>query len=261
MTRCRRAAAVFLLAASASALEAADDELPAPERFRLRVEYRDFHPELTGEVQKGAGGEPGTLIDVKRDLGVSDRRTFEVRGAIQLKAGHKLRLSYTRLHYEDDVEEARRSFTFGNTRFERFSPLTTRLNGAFYTAEYEWDLVKAPRGFAGVLLGAKAVDVDWLILSSPEGKRETDTTRAPTPVVGAAARFYAGRVSLEGELSGLTIGDRGTVYEVQFSARLHVSDRLAVQGGYRMLKIKAKDGLDLGDLRLSGFQFGAELSL
>jgi hypothetical protein len=260
MNRCR-AAAVLLLALTASAVEAADDELPAPEHYRLRLEYRDFHPGLTGEVQKGAGGEAGTLVDVNRDLGVTDRRTFEAHGAIQLKAGHKLRLSYTRLHYEDDVEEARRSFTFGDTRFERFSPLTTRLNGAFYTAEYEWDFLKGPRGFLGVLIGAKAVDVDWLILSSPDGKRETDTTRAPAPVIGAASRVYAGRLSLEGELSGLTIGDRGTVWEAQASVRLHVSDRLALQGGYRMLKMRAREDLDLGDLRLSGFQFGAELSL
>jgi hypothetical protein len=261
MNRCCRAAAVLLLAASASAVEAADNVLPPPEHYRLRVEYRDFHPELTGEVQKGANGEQGTLIDVKKDLGLTDRRTFEVRGAIQLKAGHKIRLSYTRLSYEDNVAEAHRSFTFDDTRFDRFSPLTTRLNGAFYTAEYEWDLVKGSRGFLGALIGAKVVDVDWLILSAPDAKRETDTTRALAPVIGAASRVYVGRVSLEGELSGLTIGDRGTVYEAQASARVHVSDRLAVQGGYRMLKIKAKDGLDLGDLRLGGFQFGVELSL
>jgi hypothetical protein len=110
-------------------------------------------------------------------------------------------------------------------------------------------------------VGAKVVDVDWVIVSSPDAKREADTTRAPAPVIGAASRVYAGRFSLEGELSGLTIGDRGTVYEGQVSVRVHVSDRVAVQGGYRKLKIKAKDGLDLGDLHLGGFQFGVELSL
>jgi hypothetical protein len=85
--------------------------------------------------------------------------------------------------------------------------------------------------------------------------------RSPVPSLGAAARVYAGRLSLDGELSGLSIGSRGTVVEAQASARVHISDRLAVQGGYRMIKMKAEDGLDLGDVRLSGFTFGVELSL
>jgi hypothetical protein len=34
-----------------------------------------------------------------------------------------------------------------------------------------------------------------------------------------------------------------------------------VQGGYRLLKLKAEEALDMGDVRLSGFTFGLELSL
>lgn len=253
-----RAAALLVLALPAAAL--AQEDLPAAEQYRLRVEYREYRPSLTGTVQKGDGETAGTLVDLDDDLGILDERTFEVHGAIQFRPGHKLRLSYTRLDYDAEVPEARRNFTFGATRFERFSNVISNMKGAFYSAEYEWDFVRGPRGFLGVLLGAKAVDLDWLIVSPPS-QRETDTVRAPVPSLGAAARVYAGRLSLDGELSGLSIGSRGTVVEAQTSVRLHVSDRFAVQGGYRLVKLKAEDGLDLGDVRLSGFTFGVELSL
>jgi hypothetical protein len=254
----RRAAALLVLALPAAAL--AQEDMPPAEQYRLRVEYREYRPSLTGTVQKGDGDIAGTLLDLDDDLGIVDERSFEVHGAIQFRPGHKLRLSYTRLDYDAEVPEARRTFTFGATRFERFSRVLTNMQGAFYAAEYEWDFVRGEHGFLGVLLGAKAVDVDWLIVSPPS-QRETDTLRSPVPSLGAAGRVYAGRLSLDGELSGLSIGSRGTVVEAQTSVRLHVSDRLAVQGGYRLIKLKGEDGLDLGDVRLSGFTFGVELSL
>jgi hypothetical protein len=259
---CRRSAQALaaLLAVALPASGQTQEGLPGSEYYRLRVEYREFRPGLTGTVQKGDGATAGTLVDLSDDLGIADKRTFEVHGAIQFALGHKLRLSYTRIDYDANVPEARRNFTFGATRFERFSNVITNMKGAFYAAEYEWDFVKGQHGFLGVLLGAKVVDVDWIIVSPPS-QRETDTLRSPVPSLGAAARVYAGRLSLDGELSGLSIGSRGTVVEAQASARVHISDRLAVQGGYRMIKMKAEDGLDLGDVRLSGFTFGVELSL
>ncbi|HVR71399.1 MAG TPA: hypothetical protein VMT87_11205 [Vicinamibacteria bacterium] len=252
-----RALALLVLALPATVL--AQEDIPPAEQYRLRIEYREYRPVLTGTVQKGSGQVAGTLLDLEDDLGILDKRTFEVHGAIQFRTGHKLRLSYTRLDYEADVPEASRSFTFGSTRFERFSNVITNVKGAFYSAEYEWDVVKGPRGFLGVLLGAKAVDMDWVIVSPPS-QRETDTLRAPMPSLGAAARLYAGPLSIDGELSGLGMG-AGTVIEAQTSARLHISDRLALQGGYRLIKLKGEQGLDLGDVRLSGFTFGLELSL
>ena len=45
------------------------------------------------------------------------------------------------------------------------------------------------------------------------------------------------------------------------SARFHISDRLAVQGGYRLLSAEVKEEPDLFKLQMSGWQFGLELSL
>jgi hypothetical protein len=254
--RCRAALLAALLAPGAAV---AQEATAAPEQYRLRVEYREYRPSLTGEVQRGDGATAGTLLDLEDDFGITDHRQFEVHGAIQIRQGHKLRVSVTRLDYRAEAE-ARRNFTFGSTRFERFSDVHTNVKGFYYTAEYEWDFWKGPRGYLGVLLGAKAIDIDWTVVSPPS-QRETDTTRGPVPSLGVATRLYAGPLSLDGEISGLTFGDWGKALEAQTSARFHISDRLALQGGYRWIKLEGEEGLDLGEAKLSGFTFGLELSL
>jgi hypothetical protein len=253
--------AALLAVSLPAAARAQDSPLPSAEHYRLRVEYREYRPSLTGVVQKGNGETAGSEVDLEDDLGFTDQRSFEVHGAIQFRPGHKLRLSYTMLDYDANVPEAIRSFTFGDTRFERLSNVLTSAKGALYTAEYEWDFFKGSRGYLGVLLGAKAIDMDWVMVSPPS-EREADTLRGVVPSIGAAGRVYAGRFSLDGEMSsGLGIATSGSAFEAQTSIRLNLSDRFAVQGGYRLVKMKGEQGLDMGDMRLGGFTFGAELSL
>jgi hypothetical protein len=46
--------------------------------------------------------------------------------------------------------------------------------------------------------------------------------------------------------------------------RIHISDRLALSGGYRYLSFKAEQGGDLGDMadfKISGWTYGIELGL
>lgn len=259
---CGRTVAVLYLALPAAAAAQVPDVsgLPPYERYALRVEYRDYRPKLTGEFQKGTAEQSGTLIDVLDDLGLEDERTFEVRGGLQVKPGHKIRGSYTRLRYDGDLE-ARRNFTFDDTRYDRFARVRTTLRGAYYSAAYEWDLFKGRVGYLGLLLGAKAVDIDYVVVAPELDRRETDTLLTPFPSLGAAGRVYTGRLSLEGELSGFTLGKKGSLFEAETSIRVHLSDRLAVQGGYRRLSLRAEEGTDNANFRLGGFNFGLELSL
>jgi hypothetical protein len=122
--------------------------------------------------------------------------------------------------------------------------------------------MKGPHGYLGAQIGAKFFDIDSVLVDVDDNEREQNTSRAPIPILGITGRFYAGsRVSLEGELSGLTLGSRGALWEFDTSLRIHLSDRLAAQGGYRRLSLRAENGDDNGDLLLSGWTFGLELSL
>jgi hypothetical protein len=260
MIRASRALPVALLILAPGALFA-QAEYPPQESYGIRLEYREFRPTFSGDVRKGFGDTEGTLVDVVDDLGIEDERTFEARGTLQFKPGHKLRGSYTPLDYRGDVESAARDFDYGSTEFQRFERVLTSFKGGYYSAAYEYDFLRGPKGFLGATLGAKMIDLDATLVSFEQGRREQDTLRAPVPAIGLVTRAYAGRVSVEGELSGMTLGDRGTLVEFDFATRVHLSDRLAASGGYRFLSIRAQDDRDFGDIQIRGWHFGLEISI
>lgn len=261
MIRATRVLPVSLLLLAPAALHAQQPDYPPQERYGIRLEYREFRPTFSGDVRKGFGDQEGTLVDVVDDLGIVDERTFEARGTLQFKPGHKLRGSYTPLDYKGDVDSAPRDFDYGATEFQRFERVVSSFKGGYYSAAYEYDFVRGPRGFLGATLGAKVIDLDATLVSPDQGRREQDTLRAPVPAVGLVTRAYAGRLSVEGELSGMTLGDKGTLVDFDVAARIHLSDRLAASGGYRYLSIKAEDDRDFGDIRIRGWHFGLEISL
>lgn len=246
-----------------SALPAASQDvnvLPAAERYVLRLEGRGFQPTLSGTVQKGSSASEGSVVDVVDDLGIADEQTIDGRGIIQYKPGHKIRGSYTRLDYRGD-QAVPQTFTYGQTRYERFTRVRTTIKGSYLSADYEWDFVKRDKGFFGLVLGARGFDLDTVVLDVSDNAREADTIRAVIPVAGVTTRVYMGRLSLSGEVVGLTIGDKGHIIEVDGGLRFHVSDRLAVGAGYRYLDLEGRDGRDHVTLNLRGWQAGIELSL
>lgn len=261
----RRAALVLpvLLMAPAAARAQGQqfEDYPSQEKYHLRVEYREFRPKLESTIQHGNANADGTPLDLMRDLAVVDKRTFEIRGALQIKRGHKIRGSYTPLDYRGEMAEARRDFLYGDTQFQRFERVVSTFKGGYYAAEYEYDFAKGPKGYLGAVLGARMLDLDAVIAATERGRREIDTIRTPVPVLGISSRAYTGRFSVEGEFAGFSLGSRGSLWEIETAARFSVSDRLAVAGGYRRLSIKGEDGHDNGDVKLKGWHFGLELSL
>jgi hypothetical protein len=248
--------ALAFIGGSASAQD--PDTRPAAERYRLRLHYNTSKPELTGDTRKGA--EEADFIDFKEDLGFEDKRTFDARGILQFRRGKKLRLSYTALDYQGD-QDAPKTFTYGGTRYERFTRVRSSAKGGYYSADIQWDVVQRPWGFLGLIVGAKAIDVDVNVVDVADNVREVDTYRVPIPVAGITGRAYSQRFSVEAEISGLTVGDRGHMYDALGTARFHVSDRLALQAGYRLLRLTGRDGNDELNLRMRGWQYGLELSL
>jgi hypothetical protein len=253
-------AALIALSLAGTAGAQDSSNLPAAERYGLRLQYQEFRPTLTGQAQKGSGTKEGTVVDVNNDFGFADKRTFDVRGAVQFKKGWKLRGSYTPLHYDGDTE-SNRTFTYGETRVVRFDRIRTSVKGGYFSGDLEYDFVKGPRGFVGAVVGAKVFDTDSSMVDVSTNSREVDTITAPIPVIGLAARGYAGKVSFEGEISGLSAGSHGSMLEAEGSVRWHISDHLAASGGYRYLSLDGKHNRDEVKLKLGGWTFGLELSL
>jgi hypothetical protein len=260
-SRFQACAAAFVLALPAGALgQSSREGLPSQEHYSIRGEYLFFKPDLSGTMQKGTSAAEGSLVDFNDTLGLEKDDTFEIRGAIQFKPGVKLRGSYTKLDYHGESTLAE-SINYGGIRFFRDTDMVTTMKGAYYSGDLEWDFVKGPGGFFGALVGLRMLDLDRVLVSPADGQRVADTWRQPQPVIGVIGRAYAKRLSFEGSFAGLTLGSRGSLYEFDGGGRFHLSDRLAVEAGYRAISAKPQDGLDTVDFHLSGWHFGIELSL
>jgi hypothetical protein len=235
--------------------------LGSAEEYTLRLEYLFWSPAPRGELQKGLGSAEGTLLDAEADLGLAAAKTNALRGTFRLGGSWKLRASWAPLDFGGD-QAAPRSFTYGTIVARTSDRVVTSIKGNYVTTDLEWDFVDRPTGFLGALVGVKLFDVDTLVLDVDTESRVADTHRVPIPVLGLVSRTYAGRhLSFEGELSGLTIGSRGHVWEWLLAARVHVTDRLAATGGYHSLRIEGRDERDFFSLRLGTWTFGVEISL
>ena len=264
MRRFPMAAAWVLVVGLASApMAARAQSLPAAETYRLRVEGFTRGGGIEGEVQKGFGSNPGTLLDLVDDLAVEGKRTYGISGTIQFVPGIKLRGSYAKLDYSGDTIAAR-PFTFGLSNFSGGDRVVTTVRGTYYTGALEWDFVKSGTGYLGAFVGVKVLDGDFVLVSPSAGKRDVESGIAPLPVLGIASRVYTSkRISVETEISGMTIGHRGTVYEIVLATRFHFSDRIAAMAGYRRFKLTARptEDRDYLSVKLAGLVFGVELSL
>ena len=253
--------AIFALGLALAATDARaqdPDQRHPSERYHLRLQYRYFTPDLTGDTRKGS--DDVGFVDFNDDLGFEEENTFDARAYIQFGRGKKLRASYTPLDYAGD-QAAPKTFTYGDTRYEIGTHVISSVKGGYLSADIQWDFVTTPKAFLGFIIGAKAIDVDSVVFDVDDNEREADTYRIGVPVIGLIGRAYSGKFSIEGEFSGLTIGDRGHMYDGDATARFHVSDRLALQAGYRILRLTGKDSDQELNVKLNGWQFGLELSL
>jgi hypothetical protein len=233
------------------------------EAYKIRLEYRFFEAAFEGTTAKGFEDLPGTLVDVQSDLGFEDDRRWEFRGAIRLGGKMKLRGGYTAIEYGGQKILDRR-IRFDDTVFQSGEDVASSLKGGFYGGDLEYDLLARAQGFLGVTAGARAPDVDYAISSPNTGKRELGTYRPVVPMLGLIGRYYAGKVSFEGSAATFAEISGRKAVEAEASVRIHLSDRLALSGGYRYLSFKAQEGGERGDLAdftMSGWTYGIELGL
>jgi hypothetical protein len=242
-------------------VSSAQSELPPAEQYTLRVEYLWWSPTPQGEIQKGLGDRDGTLLDIQDDLAIESGSANTIRGAFRLGEGWKLRGGWAPLDFSGNTE-APQPFVYG-TLVARFGDqIITALRGNLISVGLEWDFFRTRGGFLGATAGLRYFDVDTLMVNVDTTSRVAETWQLPIPVLGLAGRAYLGEwVSLEGELSGITAGSRGHLWEWLVALRVHPTEFLALTGGYNRLTLEGQDDRDFFNLRLGTWTFGVEISL
>ena len=95
------------------------------ERYGLRLQYREFRPTLTGDIAEGVRGPGGLVVDFNDDLGFQDERTFDVRGHHPVQAGQEAPRLLHPARLQRRPRSRRKTFTYGETRYERFDRVVT----------------------------------------------------------------------------------------------------------------------------------------
>jgi hypothetical protein len=208
-------------------------------------------------------GIVGTVIDFKRDLGLTDQRFPALNLVLRPSKKTKFRFQYLPIKY-DSSAILRRVVIFNGIAYVIGLPVDSTLDWKAYRAGLEYDFVSRDRGFAGLLLDVQYTDVT-VTLRSPVAN-EFVRARAPVPVLGGIARVYVvPNISITGEVSGFPAPDSvlekldvdGHYVDFDIYGTVNFTNNIGAQIGYRSLDVGYMVKTDSGSLKLGGLYFGA----
>lgn len=233
---------------------------PVGEPYHVEFGFNWWNPDPNIVIASESLGIPGTDIDVRADLGVEQKLTYEFRLVLRPGKKHKFRFNYIPLKY-DAGTTITGEIIFNGIKYPVNTQVRTRLEWKTYRVGYEYDFVSNSRGFFGMILETKITDVN-IELDSPIGN-EFARAQAPIPAIGGIGRVYIARyASITGEFTALKIPDSinadygGHYYEWDVYGTVNFTKNLGAQLGWRSHDLSYVAKSDRGDAQLRGFYFG-----
>jgi hypothetical protein len=208
-------------------------------------------------------GIPGSQINGKRDLGLTDQRFPILDLQLRPARSHKFRFQYIPVTFTQTATLTQ-DIVFNGIRYRLGLPVNSVLDWKTYEFGYEYDFVVKNWGFVGFDLQAKYTDVN-VQLSSPIAT-EFAHARGPIPAIGGIARVYVvPNISITGEVSAFKIPDsidsRYNAHYIDFDlyGTLNFTNNIGVKGGFRSRDVGYLIKSDSGAFTLNGIYFGAVL--
>jgi hypothetical protein len=229
------------------------------ERYHIEAAGALWNPPPQFEIASESLGVLGTRIDAVTDLGIQQKRVGEMRIVLRPARKHKFRVNYLPMTY-NAVSTVHRDFVFNGIRYGVNLPVTTDLSWKTWLLGYEYDFLYRDRWFVGLVLQAKATDIQ-INLRAPIG---TDFARAqaPIPNIGGIARVYVvPNISITGEFVGLRIPEIDDRYQAHYFdfdlyGTVNFSDYVGAQLGFRSLDLGYVFEDDHGNFKAKGIYFG-----
>ena len=239
----------------------------APSVFALEAGVRGMYwgSTISGDVQTVTSGVPGTVLDVKSDLGMKDENVFN--GEVFLKVGNfTFRVAYTPLKFTGSAVLSTPIDFDGNT-FPAGTPVSSKLETKMVDGDVQWDLLNPDLGVAsmnlGIFLRLKYVDGSVEISSTNPVLpiSATQDFRLPIPEVGAAAGigFLKNIVRADARVSGMAYSGNH-LYEGDAFLSVIPFPFLRLQGGYRFIDLKADESDIKATLKIKGPYAGIQVA-
>lgn len=200
------------------------------EDFRVEVTGLAWSAGIEGDVQ--AGGFP---VDLRQDLDLEDRWTFF--GKLTVKPGRRHRLfvegSPNQFSGRNTVS---RTFEFAGETYVLQEDVESRAEMTYVFGGYQFDFVSRSRGHLGVLAGVGYVDATGEVTAVARGITGREQESFPLPLVGIGGRGWIvpGRVSVSGEIKGMSLGRYGRFIQGRVDGGLTFGP-VTVLGGWQVL--------------------------
>ena len=262
-------AAIALTAAPADA-QFAKRTLNDPatgETYHIEASAGFWSPTADMSISSESLGIPGSTIDFKNDLGLTDQRFPELHVVLRPGKKQKFRFQYIPITY-DQTHTLTRQITFNGQLYTVGIPVHSTLAWKAYRFAYEYDFLYKNRWFAGFILEAKYTDVLATLATAPNASgssiNEFAHAQAPIPAIGGIVRVYVvPNISITGEVSGVKIPDsvsakyKAHYADIDVYGTLNFVNNAGVQVGYRSFDVGYLVNHDTGSFVLKGLYFGA----
>jgi hypothetical protein len=254
----------IVLGLAAALAVAAPEPVAAFHDATLHVEGRAWFPSLSAEVRASKGAIPGTNV-TDSDIGLADPDWVPGLAATLRFGPHTLRVEGFGLEATGDAPLAR-SVIFDGVVYPAGVRAVSDFDVTVFSADYGFDLVHTPPFALALTVGVRFVSADARLKAPSLGLDQKASFDGAVPALGLLITAHPfpvppfSSLSLYGRASGMTIGDRGSYFDVEAGVEWLPIPVLAVRGGYRYVHGEGEDGGDRAEFTLSGPFVGLTLS-
>lgn len=232
------------------------------EKFIVEAAAAIWMPTANMSIRSEALGIEGDVIDLKKDLGLTDQR-FPILD-VMLKGGkHKLRLQRLPVIYQQE-KVLQRKIVYNGQAYNIGLPVQSKLGWKQTHLSYEYDFLTKNRGFGGFILNTTITDIDEEVKSPIV--EEFFKARAPVPRLGGIARVYVvPNISATVEITGfklskdLDLGASGKYLDTDIYGTINFTNNVGAKFGYRSVNVDllvVDDGEHSGNFEMKGLYFG-----
>jgi hypothetical protein len=268
MVTTRAALVLALLLAATRADAQFQSDKGAGEQYHVEFSVRFWSPAPELALSTGSLASLGIgQVDFVQEFGIEKQRFTEYN--VTSKAGnHKVHFASIPIRYSKDAA-INRTIQFGGLTVPVSAAASTTVDWRLRRYGYEWDFVAADRGYLGLLTEVKDNRFSASISAGPYGSESTDV-HVWVPTVGLGARVYPHRlISVTGEF-GVEVTrfkgfDRlktdwdGHFVDFDVFGTVNLGRNVALQTGYRSLRVDYTSDSDTANLRMKGMYWGGNL--
>lgn len=210
----------------------------------LEVELAGWKSSVSGTTNTNSAPD----IDLKNDLGLSDKNIAFARGRLHVMMLGNVYVGYTPIKY-DATTTLGKGITYDNKTFTPGTSLQTDVELKTYDLGWTFSLFDAK--VIETELGANLKYVDGSIALKSAGQTASATLSAPVPMLKAVVRANVPFVKAEVDAMGIVYqGNRA--YDVTAQVKFSPVPVFYVAGGYRHIELEVKDGSDKATAKNSG---------